>query len=61
MRKITNICMLECLICNPTLEFATRINNTTCNSRKEQNVIIYILQATFYILIYSLSSSISNE
>jgi hypothetical protein len=24
-------------------------------------VVIYILQATFYILIYSLSSSISNE
>jgi hypothetical protein len=41
MRKITNICMLECLVCIPTLEFTTKINNTTCNNRKEQNFIIH--------------------
>jgi hypothetical protein len=52
--------MLECFVCIPTLEFVTRINNMTCNNQKEQNNISYIFQATFYILIYSLSSSISN-
>ncbi len=39
--------MLECLICNPTLEFATRINNTTCNSRKEQNVLFIFFKQLF--------------